>query len=65
MGLKWFCNHKKYEVIGWKYVNMGKYDQYIEAKVKCNTCGKIVIKKIEKEMCAAFATVYDDLFGRY
>lgn len=63
MGLPWFCGHNNYEVLGWKYVNMGKYNQYIEARVKCNDCGKTVIKKIDNDMCAAFATVYDEKFG--
>lgn len=63
MGLAWFCKHEKYEVLGWKYVNIGKYDQYIEARVKCNDCGKIVTKKIDSDTEAAFATVYDDKFG--
>ena len=63
MGLPWFCTHGKYDVISWKYVNLGKYNQYIEARVKCVDCGKIVTKKIEGDRCNAFATVYDDKFG--
>jgi hypothetical protein len=64
MGLSWFCKHDRYEVISWKYVNLGKYDQYIEATVKCNDCGKIIKKNIEGDRCNAFAVVYDDKFGR-
>jgi len=63
MGLAWFCKHDRYEVLGWKYVNLGRYDQYIEAKVRCSDCGKIVIKKIDHDRCAAFATIYDEKFG--
>ena len=63
MRFELFCTHKKYDVLGWKYVNMGKYDQYIEAKTQCINCGKIIIRKIEGDRCAAFATIYDEKFG--
>lgn len=63
MGLPWFCTHEKYEVLGWKYANLGKENQYIEARVKCDACGKIVTKKIDKAHCDLFATIYDDKFG--
>jgi lysyl-tRNA synthetase class I len=64
MALSLFCKHDNYEVITWKYVNIGKYDQYIEARVKCDNCGKIVTKKIEGERAAVFAVIYDDKFGQ-
>ena len=64
MGLKWFCNHEKYDVITWKYVNLGKYDQHIEATVVCKNCGKTVKKIIEGDRCNVFAVVYDDKFAK-
>lgn len=64
MGLSWFCNHEKYEVLSWKYINLGRYDQSIEAKVKCKNCNKVVIKKIEGDRCAAFAIAYEEFYGK-
>lgn len=63
MGLSWFCKHNNYEVLGWKYVNIGKPDQHIEARVMCKDCGKVVIKEIDRDKEKAFAAVYDDKFG--
>jgi hypothetical protein len=58
-----FCGHKDYKVLGWKYVNLRKPTEYIEARVQCQKCGKIVFKKIEGEKINAFVTIYEDKFG--
>ena len=63
MGIKLFCNHERYEVIGWKYINIGKYDQKIEASIICSDCGKKIKKIIQGDKIEAFALVYEDKFG--
>jgi lysyl-tRNA synthetase class I len=64
MGFNLFCKHDKYEVLTWRYQNLGKPDQYIMARIKCNNCGKILEKTITGDRMNAFAVVYDDKFGR-
>ena len=59
MNLKLFCNHDRYDVNTWKYVNPGKYNQYIEAKVTCKKCGKTIIKNITGDTCRGFETAYE------
>lgn len=64
MGLGLFCSHKKYEVLGWKYENIGKQNQRIIARVRCDNCGKIIEKIIDGDKMNAFATVYEEKFRK-
>lgn len=64
MGLSWFCTHEKYDVLSWKYINIGKPDQKIEATIRCKNCEKIVKKIIDGDRINAFAVVYDDKYLR-
>lgn len=62
MGL--FCKHLSYEVISWKWENLGKPNQRIRAEMKCRKCGKGFSETIEGDKVEAFAMVYEEKFGR-
>ena len=64
MGLNLFCKHERYDVISWRYCNIGKYNQYIEASIICKQCGKQVTKEIKGDKCKAFETAYEEQYGR-
>ena len=59
-----FCKHLSYEVLSWKWENLGKPNQRILAEVKCKKCGKIFTETIQGDKITAFLMVYEDKFGR-
>ena len=63
MELRLFCKHDRYDVISWKYCNVRKYNQYIEANIICKHCGKHLTKEIKGDLCKAFETAYEDKYG--